>query len=171
MFQRRQKAMRFCNNMRDLMYLHYDVYYKPVVVEVFKAENVQQTNRKSDVFGVIRRWFVNGTVDFLHNPHKHSSIDGLHTEKWLQLYTWVYSIWHQTVKPTFSCTTFTKASLPSTACAEVRGLDTLSLLVIKERRVKLTSRASGATCKKKKKIRSMGLSVLLKDKIVFKIGL
>lgn len=73
--------MRFCNNMRDLMYLHYDVYYKPVVVEVFKAENVQQTNRKSDVFGVIRRWFVNGTVDFLHNPHKHSSIDGLHTEK------------------------------------------------------------------------------------------
>lgn len=157
MFQRRQKAMRFCNNMRDLMYLHYDVYYKPVVVEVFKAENVQQTNRKSDVFGVIRRWFVNGTVDFLHNPHKHSSIDGLHTEKWLQLYTWVYSIWHQTVKPTFSCTTFTKASLPSTACAEVRGLDTLSLLVIKERRVKLTSRASGATCKKKKKNQIYGL--------------
>lgn len=78
------------------------LYYKPVVFEVFKAENVQQTNRKSDVFGVIRRWFENGTVDFLHNPHKHFSIDGLHTERWWQLYTGVYSIWHQTVKPTFS---------------------------------------------------------------------
>lgn len=58
-----------------------DAYDKPVVLEVFKAKNVQQTNRKSDVFGVIRRRFVNGTVDFLHNPQKQPSIDGLHTER------------------------------------------------------------------------------------------
>lgn len=42
--------------------------------------------------------------------------------------------------------TLTKASLPSTAWAEVKALVTLSLAVMKERWVKLFSSSSGATC-------------------------
>jgi len=81
-FRRQRQYMQQYINQKTYTKTHpKNLYYKPVVFEVFEAENVQQTNRKSEVFGVIRRWFENGTVDFRHNPHKQSSIDGLHRDR------------------------------------------------------------------------------------------
>lgn len=50
--------------------------------------------------------------------------------------------------------TLTKASLQSDACSELRGLVTLSLLVINERLVKLVDREEFGTCRKQTKTSS-----------------
>lgn len=49
---------------------------KPVFVEVLKAKDVQEADRLSNLFGVLRK-IVDGSVDFAHHPNEESPINSL----------------------------------------------------------------------------------------------
>lgn len=59
--------------------LHGDLYFAtpclPVSVKVFKAEDVQNSDRGSKSGSILR--LVDGGVDLGHDPHKHAAINPL----------------------------------------------------------------------------------------------
>ena len=53
--------------------MYFDV---PVLVKVFKTEDIEYTDGGSVVSGV-RLFLEDGFVDLFHQPHKHTTIDAL----------------------------------------------------------------------------------------------
>lgn len=54
--------------------LHCIWSFLPVVAEVFKPKNVQQSNGLTSVFRLLRSWVENGWVDLVHDPQENPSI-------------------------------------------------------------------------------------------------